>query len=88
MRYVLVFLTLLIGPHAWGQAELVLPTVDFSATSIHSAGALRTIETLHYTPGKLRIDRGEGFSATILDLKTQTQCLLMVNQYLPHHADG
>jgi hypothetical protein len=79
MRFLLVFLAMLIGPYAWGQGDLLLPTVDFSATSVHETGAVRTTETLHYTPGKLRIDRGEGFSATILDLTTQTQCLLMVN---------
>jgi hypothetical protein len=80
MRYMLVFLTMLICPCALGQNSLVLPAVDFSATAVHEAGALQTRETLYYTPGKLRIERGEGFSTTILDLKTQTQCLLMVNR--------
>jgi hypothetical protein len=79
MRYVVVFLTLLICANARAQDDLVLPSVDFAATSVHQSGAFQTKETLHYTPGKLRIDRGEGFSTTILDLKTQTQCLLMVN---------
>jgi hypothetical protein len=79
MRRVLVFLTMLICSHAYGQDGLVLPTVDFSATAVHEAGKSQTRETLHYTPGKLRIERGDGFSTTILDLKTQTQCLLMVN---------
>lgn len=79
MRYVLVFLTLLISPCARGQEGLVLPSVDFSAIAVHEAGAMQTKETLYYTPGRLRIDRGPGFSTTILDLKTQTQCLLMVD---------
>jgi hypothetical protein len=79
MRYVLVLLSLLICSHAWGQDGLVLPSVEFSATAVHAAGALQTRETLHYSAGKLRIDRGPGFSTTILDLTTQTQCLLMVD---------
>lgn len=79
MRYLLVFLTMLICPYARGQDGLVLPAVDFSAIAVHETGAVRTRETLYYTPGKLRIERGEGWSTTILDLKTQTQCLLMVN---------
>jgi hypothetical protein len=79
MRYVLVFLTMLVAPQAWGQSDLLLPTVDFSATSVHQAGPLQTKETLYYIPGKLRIDRGEGFSTTILDFTTQSQCVLMVN---------
>jgi hypothetical protein len=64
---------------AWGSDDLVLPTVEFSATSVHEAGAVRITETIHYANGKLRIDRGNGFSSTILDFATQTQCLLMVN---------
>lgn len=87
MRVVLAFLTMLacggsfglIGNPAWGYDDLVLPTVDFSATAVHQAGAIETKETIHYADGKLRIDRSNGFSSTILDLKTQTQCLLMVN---------
>lgn len=79
MRIMLAFLTMLICPYAWAEGDLVLPTIDFSATAIYELGAFKTKETLHYTLGKLRIERGEGFSTTILDLKTQTQCLLMVN---------
>ena len=79
MRYVLIFLTMLICPYARAQGDLVLPGVEFSATAVHEAGAFQTKETLHYTPGKLRIERGNGFSTTILDLRTRTQCLLMVN---------
>ncbi|MDR3534795.1 MAG: hypothetical protein P4L90_30055 [Rhodopila sp.] len=79
MRYVFVFLTMLLCGPAWGYDDLVLPTVDFSAQAIHEAGAVQTKETIHYTHGKLRIDRGNGFSTTILDLTTQTQCILMVN---------
>jgi hypothetical protein len=89
MRYVLVFLTMLVAPQAWGQSDLLLPAVEFSATSVHQTGPLQIKETLYYTPGKLRIDRGEGFSTTILDLTTQTQCVLMVNHtYLVMPMDG
>jgi hypothetical protein len=79
MRFVLLFLLLLICGQAWAFDGLVLPTVEFSATAIHESGAAETKETIHYANGKLRIDRGNGFSSTILDLKTQTQYLLMVN---------
>jgi hypothetical protein len=83
MRYVLAFLVLLVcvpfGVPAWGYDDLVLPTVDFSATAVHEAGAFESRETIHYAGGKLRIDQRNGFSSTILDLTTQTECLLMVN---------
>ena len=79
MRYVLAFLTMLMGNQATAYDELVLPKVDFSATAVHEAGAFRSQETIHYAAGKLRIERGNGFSTTILDLTTQTQCLLMAN---------
>jgi len=65
---------------ARGQSDLVLPQTDFSATAVHESGAFRLVETIHYTAGKLRIDRGKGFSSTILDLETGTECLLMVNR--------
>jgi len=86
MRYLLVFLAMLAAIPARGNDDLVLPKVDFSATAVHDAGAYESKQTLHYTPGLLRIDRGNGFSSTILDLNTQTQYLLMVNhtyQFLP-----
>jgi hypothetical protein len=79
MRRLLLSLGILFSTHAWAYDDLVLPTVDFTATAVHEAGARQTTETIHYADGKLRIDRGHGFSSTILDLKTQTQCLLMVN---------
>jgi|tagenome__1003787_1003787.scaffolds.fasta_scaffold20401433_1 hypothetical protein len=79
MWYVLVLLTLFVSGVARGESDLVLPQVDFTATAVHESGAYRSTETIHYTPGKLRIDRGNGFSSTIIDLKTGTQCLLMVN---------
>jgi hypothetical protein len=79
MWYLLVFLMLFTCGTARAESDLVLPQVDFSATAVHESGAFRSVETIHYTPGKLRIDRGRGFSSTILDLKTETQCLLMVN---------
>jgi hypothetical protein len=67
------------APHAWAYDDLVLPKVEFSATAVHESGAVETKETIHYADGKLRIDRGNGFSSTILDLTTQTQCSLMAN---------
>jgi hypothetical protein len=83
MRRVILFLTMFLSAPdlalAWSFNDLVLPTVEFTATAVHEAGALKTQETIHYADGKLRIDRGNGFSSTILDLATQTQYLLMVN---------
>src|ERR1700712_5370215 len=79
MRYVFIFLSMLICAPAWGNDDLVLPTVEFSAIAVHQSGALQTKETIHYAAGRLRIDRANGFSSTILDFTTQTQCLLMVN---------
>ena len=79
MRYVFAFLSMLICVPAWGNDDLVLPAVEFSAIAVHEAGAMKTKETIHYAAGRLRIDRGNGFSVTILDFTTQTECLLMVN---------
>lgn len=82
-RCALALLTMLgcaaVSGPAWGYDDLVLPTVDFSARSVHEAGAFRSKQTIHYASGKLRIEPGNGFSTTILDLTTQTQYLLMVN---------
>jgi hypothetical protein len=77
-RWFPIFLLLLANP-AWSYDDLVLPTVDFSATDVQESGSFLRKETIHYTPGKLRIDRGDGFASTILDLTTQTECVLMVN---------
>jgi hypothetical protein len=82
MRSVLVFLLLLIVPLRPGSAatnDLVLPSVDFSATAVQESGAMLQKQTIHYASGKLRIDPGKGFSITILDLTTQSQYLLMAN---------
>jgi hypothetical protein len=84
MRRVFMFLGFLIcAPAICDQARandsLVLPAVDFAATAVHESGAYQSKETIHYAAGRLRIDRGNGFSSTILDLTTQTQCLLMAN---------
>jgi hypothetical protein len=89
MRSVHVLLTMFVCGPAWGYDGLRLPAVQFSATAVHEVGAVATRETIHYADGKLRIDRGKGFSSTILDLSTQTQCLLMVNHtYLVLPMDG
>jgi hypothetical protein len=80
MRYVLAFLTMIAATPARGDDDLVLPSVDFSATAVHEAGPLETRETIDYEPGKLRIERGAGFAITILDFSTQSQYVLMVNR--------
>jgi hypothetical protein len=83
MRCLFVFFCICLSASvcspAFGYDDLVLPSVEFTATAVHEAGPAKTTETIHYANGKLRIDRGPGFSSTILDLTTQTQCLLMVN---------
>ena len=79
MRRAIVILVVFLNAPAWGHEDLVLPAVEFAATAVHESGAFRSTETIHYASGKLRIDRGSGFSSTILDLTTQTQCLLMAN---------
>lgn len=79
MRALFVLLAILVARPAQAHDDLVLPKVDFSAIAIHEAGAFRSQETIHYTHGKLRIDRANGFSSTILDLMTQSQVLLMAN---------
>jgi hypothetical protein len=83
VRRLFVLVTIFLCASGFAAAgayeDIVLPSVDFTATAVHEAGAVRTQETIHYANGKLRIDRGGGFSSTILDFTTQTQCLLMVN---------
>jgi hypothetical protein len=79
MRFLPAFLLWLAAVPAWSQNDLVLPKIDFSATAVQEVGAFMTRETIRYTQGKLRIERGQGFSTTILDLNTQTECVLMVN---------
>ena len=79
MRYVFVFLSMMICVPAFAQDDLVLPTVDFAATAVHQSGSVQTKEQIHYAQGKLRIDRAGGFSSTILDLNTQSEFLLMAN---------
>ena len=58
MRYVLVFLAILVCGVAHAQEDLVQPSVDFTATAVHEIGWLRQTETIHYTAGRLRIDSG------------------------------
>jgi hypothetical protein len=81
MRYVLGLLIALFsaGP-ARAYDDLILPSVAFSATAVHEVGAMRDVATLRYADGKLRIDRGNGFSTTVLDLRTQTEVVLMANR--------
>ncbi|MDR3538540.1 MAG: hypothetical protein P4L71_18740 [Acetobacteraceae bacterium] len=76
----LAFLALFVSVPAWSYDDLVLPTVDFDATAVHQAGAVETRERIRYTHGKLRIERGDGFATTILDLTTQTEYILMANK--------
>jgi hypothetical protein len=89
MRYPFILLTLLsvlslptgaaCAAGARPPTDLVLPKVEFSATDVQETGPLLIRQTIHYADGKLRIERGHGFSDTILDLTTQTQYLLMPN---------
>jgi hypothetical protein len=79
MRYLLGFLAMLVAIPALGYDDLVLPKVEFSAVAVHQSGAVQTKETIYYKQGKLRIEQGPGFSTTILDLTTQSQCILMVD---------
>jgi hypothetical protein len=79
MRYVLVFLAILGCGVARAQDDLVQPAVDFTATAVHESGGVSQTETIHYAAGRLRIDPARGLSGTILDLTTQTECLLMAN---------
>ncbi|HBK06788.1 MAG TPA: hypothetical protein DDZ81_13105 [Acetobacteraceae bacterium] len=79
MLRLLVLLAVLLSAPAVASGDVVLPSVEFTATAVHQAGAFESKETIHYADGKLRIDRGSGFSSTILDFTTQSQCLLMVN---------
>jgi hypothetical protein len=89
MRYMLAFLAMLVSAPTRGDDGLVLPTVDFSAVAVHQAGAFQSKETIRYRQGKLRIERGNNFSVTIIDLTTQTQCILMANRtYLVLPMDG
>jgi len=80
MRYVFLLLAMLLASPARAYDDLVLPTVDFSATVVNQTGGRETRERIFYKDGKLRIERGQGFSVTILDLKTQTQCILMADR--------
>lgn len=78
LRLLVSFFCLLPVP-ALASGDLVLPTVEFSATAVHQSGAFETKETIHYANGKLRIDGHAGFASTILDFATQSECVLMVN---------
>jgi hypothetical protein len=77
--FALLAFVLWVPVRAWATDDFVLPSVEFKATAVHESGAFKSKETIHYADGKLRIDRGNGFSSTILDFRTQSQCLLMVN---------
>lgn len=59
--------------------DLVLPRVSFSATAIDQSGAFESRAKIYYAGGRLRIEQGHGFSTTILDLNTGTECILMAN---------
>ena len=79
MRFLFVLLMLLAIVPARASEDVTLPKVEFAATAVHESGAYRETERIHYAAGKLRIDRPNGFSSTILDLTSETQCLLMAN---------
>lgn len=79
MRWLLAVLAMLIGTPAFGFEGAILPKVGFSAVAVHESGSFESREILHYSDGRLRIDRGNGFATTILDLRTDSQCMLMAN---------
>ncbi len=79
MQRLLTLLAIVLATPALASGDFVLPSVPFTATAVHETGAFKSTETIHYADGKLRIDPGKGFSSTILDFRTQSQCLLMVN---------
>lgn len=79
MRALLAVLTMLIGTPAFAYEGAILPKVGFSAEAVHVSGGFESREILHYNDGKLRIDRASGFSTTILDMQTGSQCVLMAN---------
>ena len=79
MPRLLIFLAIVLSTPALASGDFVLPSVPFTATAVHETGAFKSTETIHYDDGKLRIDPGNGFSATILDFRTQSQCLLIAN---------
>lgn len=78
MRFLVALLACLIAaPAAWGFVDVVRPDVAFSATATAESGQAMLRETVYYSPGRLRIERGTGFAVTILDLDNWSQCLLM-----------
>jgi hypothetical protein len=79
MRFVLPILALLLACPAAASDDLALPKVAYAATAIAEAGRYRHVERIYYADGKMRIERGKGFSTTILDFNTQTQIILMVD---------
>ncbi len=79
MLRLVALLAIILSTPALASGDFVLPHVPFTATAVHEAGAFKSTETIHYADGKMRIDPGKGFSSTILDFTTQSQCLLMVN---------
>jgi hypothetical protein len=90
MRFVSGFLVLfLLAAAARADDNLLLPRVAFSATAVNQTGRFRETQTIHYADGKLRIDGPKGFATTILDLTTETECVLMANRtYLVLPLDG
>jgi hypothetical protein len=78
-RGAIVGLAMLVANSASASQDFLFPTVSFQATATQTVGAYQNKETIYYADGKLRIDRGRGFSTTILDMNTQTQCILMAN---------
>jgi hypothetical protein len=79
MRAFLAVAAFLVSAPALAFDGVLLPSIPFSAVAVHRTGAFETREMIHYAGGRLRIDRGAGFSTTILDMNTGSQCLLMAN---------
>lgn len=79
MRIAFFLLIVCISVPARAQLERVLPTVSFSAVAVRQVGAMEVKQRIHYSDGRLRIDGADGFATTILDLRTESQLLLMAN---------
>src|SRR4051794_16100280 len=79
IRCMLAAVVLLWGQAAQAQLERVLPTTSFTATSVQQMGAAELRQTISYADGRLRIDGGDGFVTTIMDLQTESEVLLMAN---------
>lgn len=80
VRMLFAVALLLAGGAAQASQDVVMPSVPFSAVAVQQANGVQLKQMIHYANGKLRIDGLNGFATTILDLKTETECVLMANR--------